>query len=63
MTSPAAAPEKDATCTWTEDCGPYSTDCGHYFETIDGTPADNDMLFCCYCGRRIEDVPLEDDTL
>lgn len=60
MTSHAAASEKGDTCTWTEDCGPYSTSCGNYFEIIDGTPAENGMLFCPYCGRRIEDVPLEE---
>jgi hypothetical protein len=41
-------------CTWTEDDdGVWDTACGQRFETVDGTPHENDMLFCCYCGRPL----------
>lgn len=41
-------------CTWTEDDdGVWDTDCGNRFETVEGTPHENDMLFCCYCGRPL----------
>ncbi len=43
-------------CHWDQedldsDC--YVTDCGHYFSVPDGTPEDNEMRFCCFCGRRL----------
>jgi hypothetical protein len=45
------------TCTWHQDgdsdSGTYSTSCGHYFNLEDGTPEDNRMQWCCYCGKRL----------
>lgn len=44
-------------CTWTlddEDYGAHSTSCGEYFQIEEGSPAENGMEFCCYCGRPIE---------
>ncbi len=53
-------------CHWDQedldsDC--YSTDCGHYFNVTDGTPDDNEMRFCCFCGRRLVAIayPVEED--
>lgn len=41
-------------CLWTEDDnGNYDTGCGHCFTIIDGTPADNGMKFCVYCGGKL----------
>lgn len=41
-------------CIWTED------DTGLVFETacdgellLDGNPTDNEMKFCCFCGKRL----------
>lgn len=34
----------------------YDTDCGNAFEIIEGTPKDNDMLFCPYCGKKLKEV-------
>jgi hypothetical protein len=51
-------------CIWYEDGdgGPWATGCKNYFEIIDGTPEDNGMKFCCYCGKPLEQVRAEDDA-
>lgn len=45
-------------CEWTydewHDC--WETGCGNTFQFIDGTPKDNKMRFCPYCGKEIEQV-------
>jgi len=42
------------TCDWKEDeDGNWWTECGNGFVLNNGTPADNDMKYCCYCGKRI----------
>jgi hypothetical protein len=50
--------ECDATfCTWHQDgdgdSGVYATSCGRYFNLEDGTPEDNRMQWCCYCGKKL----------
>lgn len=55
-------------CTWAEDeDGPWKTDCGHAFELNDGGPSENQMRFCCYCGRPLAEArfvpePDEEET-
>lgn len=45
-------------CTWTQDCdGFWETACGEAFDFVDGTPAENGMRFCCYCGKPLKQVP------
>lgn len=47
-------------CTWTEtkpEVSYWATQCDHAFTINDGTPADNGMRFCCYCGNLIKQVP------
>ena len=34
----------------------YETECGEAFTLINGTPEDNGMKYCPYCGGRIESV-------
>ena len=49
-------------CNWDQgddDWGAYETDCGMSFNIIDGTPADNHMVYCCYCGRKLIGKPFE----
>jgi hypothetical protein len=45
------------TCTWHQDgdsdSGTYSTSCRHHFNLEDGTPEDNKMSWCCYCGKKL----------
>ena len=47
-----------ACCIWSEDgfdSHAYSTGCGEYFFLDDSTLAKNKMVFCCFCGKRIEE--------
>lgn len=51
-----------ADCIWTqddEDSDTWGTQCGHYFTVNEGTPADNSMRFCCFCGKPLVVVPYE----
>lgn len=49
--------ETDA-CEWKQDFdGNYDTDCDQSFTMIDGTPTENHMRFCCYCGKGLLTVP------
>lgn len=47
-------------CKWTqydkESTGMYETGCEHLFEINNGTPSENNMRYCCYCGKRIVEV-------
>ena len=47
--------EQLSVCHWAEDedSGAYDTECGHTFALNDGTPAENEMAFCCYCGSQL----------
>lgn len=52
----------DEACSWKEDeDGTYATDCGEEFMFIDGTPTENLVKFCCYCGRPCLDVPYKEE--
>jgi hypothetical protein len=50
-------------CTWfQDDDGHEPTDkwdsaCGESFTLNDGTPSENRMRFCCYCGRPLVERP------
>jgi len=45
------------TCGWgVDDNGIYTTECGNLFEVMNGTPTENGMQFCPYCGREILDA-------
>jgi len=46
-------------CAWREECGVWATDCNREFVINDGTPKSNDMKYCCYCGKLIEEFPEE----
>ena len=46
--------DREAVCTWTESsAGPWYTVCGESFEIIIGSPAENGLRYCCFCGRRL----------
>ena len=51
---------EEETCAWAEetnddyDC--WTTECGNRFEIIDGTPGENRMKFCPYCGGKINEL-------
>ena len=51
--------EATATCSWTlddPDFNGWSTECGGEFVLADGTPTQNEMRFCCYCGKPLNEV-------
>ena len=49
-------------CKWKEDSGSnYDTDCGQTFCMIYGTPKENDMKYCCFCGKEIDEISFIDD--
>ena len=55
--APQAEPKRGPACLWSradDDTDVWETGCGHAFTIIDGTPGDNYMEFCCYCGRPLE---------
>lgn len=49
-------------CQWFEDGdgGPWETKCGHHFEIIEGTPSENSMRYCCFCGKPLVEVPYDE---
>jgi hypothetical protein len=54
------------TCTWHQDgdsdSGLYATSCGRYFNLTDGTPEDNKMSWCCYCGKKLAQELIAEET-
>jgi len=59
-----AALEQPNECHWLqdgdEDSGTYMASCNQrYFSVVDGTPKDNHMEHCCYCGKPLVEVPIE----
>ena len=52
-----AQQDESETCTWHQDgdsdSGVYATSCRRYFNLEDGTPEDNKMQWCCYCGKKL----------
>jgi hypothetical protein len=42
-------------CDWTENSDPdyWETSCGEAFIIIEGTPQDNKMKYCPFCGQEI----------
>ena len=42
-------------CLWNNVDGCWETTCGNAFEINDGTPAENNMTYCCYCGGKVEE--------
>jgi len=53
-------------CTWSlgdAEFGLYNTECGQAFNLECGTPKDNTMNFCCYCGGElIEKTEADNDS-
>ena len=44
-------------CTWKENYdGFWETTCGHAFVFNDGSPKDNSMNYCCYCGKPLKEA-------
>ena len=45
-------------CQWVLDeiDGAWLTECRQAFVLNDGAPSENDMRFCCYCGKALCEV-------
>ena len=43
-------------CNWWEEDGAWTTGCARRFVLEAGTPSDNSMSYCCYCGSVIKEV-------
>jgi hypothetical protein len=50
-----AGREARPVCLWNNVDGCWETTCGNAFEINDGTPAENNMTYCCYCGGKVEE--------
>jgi hypothetical protein len=65
ITALKAALEQPNECHWyqdgDEDSDKWAASCGRhrYFQLNDGTPTDNRMTHCCYCGKPLIAVPIE----
>ena len=50
---------ENAFCVWHNDPetdNSWDTGCRQLFEIYDGTPTENGMRFCCYCGKSISEA-------
>lgn len=51
------AAELTKRCEWKSDeDGNWHTSCNEIYIIIEGTPTENSMRFCCYCGGAISEV-------
>ena len=49
-------------CQWVADeYESYWTSCGNGWVFEEGGPTDNDMKFCCFCGKHLVDIPYLSD--
>lgn len=48
---------KDCAWTYDDDSESYDTQCGQLFTIIEGTPDENHMAFCAYCGGHLVATP------
>jgi hypothetical protein len=43
--------------TWAAGCGRH-----YYFTLIEGTPSENGMKYCFRCGKKLVEVPMEEEN-
>jgi hypothetical protein len=47
--------QPDQVCVWKEnEDGYYDTSCNNAFVMEEGTPEDNELKYCCYCGKTLK---------
>ena len=54
---------KPAHCQWTldgDDSDTWDTKCGNFFTLNEGTPSENNMSHCCFCGLPLEEIILSE---
>jgi hypothetical protein len=56
VSTPVEPLSADAACAWTWQEGDevWATSCGNMFALDAGTPKDNGMRWCCYCGGALD---------
>jgi len=55
--------ENEGECEWRiddRDNDVYTTGCDNAFIFVEGTPEENQMNYCCYCGKPISEPPTGD---
>lgn len=58
---PIQPPSQPEACVWTQDEDGAWWACGsNGFSMTTGTASDNRMMFCCFCGKPIEERPYRD---
>jgi hypothetical protein len=54
-------------CEWSQDeyddfeSGAWNADCGETFYICEGTPAENGIKFCCFCGKPLKQKIYKED--
>jgi len=54
-------------CVWGQysysdiDMGTWQTDCGQIFCFIEDGPKENEMKYCCYCGKTLTEQPYKEE--
>jgi hypothetical protein len=49
-------------CLWREESdgfeslGIWHTECENAFQLSEGTPSENSMRYCCYCGKPLKEI-------
>ena len=46
---------------WDETHDKWDSECGNSFQFITGTPTENEMQFCPYCGKQISEYLFQED--
>lgn len=57
--------KQSSECHWSqdgdEDSDVWATQCGNMFTIIADTPSENEMRFCCFCGKSLVEIRFEDE--
>ena len=49
-------------CAWTQDSdGIWNTYCDYVFVLDEGAPSENSMVFCCFCGKPIQEQSFDEE--
>lgn len=57
LVAQASTPNGPESCEWLycEEEDAWDTGCGHKFQIIEGSPKDNGLIYCPYCGKPIKE--------
>lgn len=51
---------ENETCTWTQEDYArdiWNAECGEGMCLNEGPPSENNMRFCCFCGKELREIP------